>query len=338
MWPPAGEKVAARYMIVTFPLGPARQPFRLPAATEGVNRTRSSEGKQCEGSARAGDCGDPRRRRPRHPPDHGGPHPPRALCRACGGHADLRRRHSSRRVASDGGIARAGRWNSQGNGPVRRHAALGDAHHALGDTNYADGDAATAQPTPTASGGAPLAGRIVPGVTYHGVATAYSAGDGDGACLFGPAANLMIAAMNYTDYETAKACGDYVLVHAADGASITVLITNECPLPCAPGQLDLSQQAFAKLANPALGRIPITWQLLSPAMSRHHLRPVQNRLQPLVVRHPASSATAIRWRCSRCAPATAGDSCPGLTTTTSSPATAADAAARSGSPISTASN
>ena len=124
------------------------------------------------------------------------------------------------------------------------------------------------QPTPTASGGAPLAGRIVPGATYHGVATAYSAGDGDGACLFGPAANLMIAAMNYTDYETAKACGDYVLVHAADGASITVLITNECPLPCAPGQLDLSQQAFAKLANPALGRIPITWQLLSPAMSR----------------------------------------------------------------------
>src|SRR5438046_2180868 len=151
MWPPAGKKVAARSAIVTFPLGPARQPFRLPAATEGANRTRSSEGKQRDGSA----------------------------------------------------------------GPA-----------------------------------------------------AYSAADGDGACLFGPAANLMIAAMNYTDYETAKACGAYVLVHAAGGASITVLITNECPLPCAPGQLDLSQQAFAKLANPALGRIPITWQLLSPAMSR----------------------------------------------------------------------
>jgi expansin (peptidoglycan-binding protein) len=120
---------------------------------------------------------------------------------------------------------------------------------------------------PTASAGAPLAGRIEPGATYHGVATEYSAGNGDGACLFGPAADLMIAAMNYTDYETAKACGAYVLVQAADGASVTVLITNECPLPCAPGQLDLSQQAFARLANPALGRIPITWKLLSPAMS-----------------------------------------------------------------------
>ncbi len=117
------------------------------------------------------------------------------------------------------------------------------------------------------SAGAPLAGRIKPDVTYQGVATEYSAGNGDGACLFGPASNLMIAAMNYTDYDTAQACGDYVLVRAADGASVTVLITNECPLPCAPGQIDLSQQAFAKIANPAAGRIPITWKLLSPVMS-----------------------------------------------------------------------
>jgi len=136
---------------------------------------------------------------------------------------------------------------------------------------------------PTASAGAPLAGRIQPGATYHGVATEYSAGNGDGACLFGPAADLMIAAMNYTDYETAKACGAYVLVQAADGASVTVLITNECPLPCAPGQLDLSQQAFARIANPAAGRIPITWKLLSPAMSR-----------TISVRYKAGSS---RWWC-----------------------------------------
>lgn len=112
---------------------------------------------------------------------------------------------------------------------------------------------------------APLAGRIQPGTRYTGVATVYQAGDGNGACLFGASADLMIAAMNTTDYESSKACGDYVLVHAANGASVTVLITNECPLPCAPGQLDLSQPAFAKLADPHLGRIPITWQLLSPA-------------------------------------------------------------------------
>jgi expansin len=125
---------------------------------------------------------------------------------------------------------------------------------------------ATSSPQAT-SASAPLAGRIQPDVAYRGVATEYSAGNGDGACLFGPASTMMIAAMNYTDYDTAKACGAYVLVHAAGGVSITVLITNECPAPCAPGQLDLSQQAFAKLANPAAGRIPITWQLISPGIS-----------------------------------------------------------------------
>ena len=112
-----------------------------------------------------------------------------------------------------------------------------------------------------------LAGRIKPAVRYHGVATAYEAGDGNGACLYGPSGDLMIAAMNHTDYESAKACGAYVLVRAANGASITVRIVNECPLPCAPGQLDLSQQAFARLANLSVGRLPITWTLLSPAAS-----------------------------------------------------------------------
>ncbi|MFE7859288.1 expansin EXLX1 family cellulose-binding protein [Streptomyces sp. NPDC057403] len=110
----------------------------------------------------------------------------------------------------------------------------------------------------------PAAGRIRPNTSYQGVATAYEAGVGDGACLFGPSPDMMIAAMNTTDYETSRACGAYVLVHAANGKSITVRITNECPLPCAPGQIDLSQQAFAKLADLKVGRLPITWSLVSP--------------------------------------------------------------------------
>ncbi|MEV5846036.1 expansin EXLX1 family cellulose-binding protein [Streptomyces sp. NPDC051985] len=134
----------------------------------------------------------------------------------------------------------------------------------------------TATPTRRATSGtartpstttAPAAGRIRPGTTYDGVATSYDVGNGDGACSFGPTSDVMTAAMNTADYETAKACGAYVSVRAASGKSITVRITNECPAPCAVGQLDLSQQAFAKLAPLSAGRIAITWSLLSPATS-----------------------------------------------------------------------
>jgi expansin (peptidoglycan-binding protein) len=114
---------------------------------------------------------------------------------------------------------------------------------------------------------AQLAGRIRPKVTYRGDATHYDAGDGNGACLYGPSSDLMIAAMNHTDYESAKACGAHILVRADNGASVKVLITNECPLPCAPGQIDLSREAFAKLADLSAGRIAITWRLLSPDTS-----------------------------------------------------------------------
>ncbi|MEU5592076.1 expansin EXLX1 family cellulose-binding protein [Streptomyces sp. NPDC020298] len=116
-----------------------------------------------------------------------------------------------------------------------------------------------------ASGAAPLAGRIKPGVTYTGVATHYDAADGNGACTYGPTSDLMIVAMNHTDYEASKACGAYISVRAG-GASVTVRVTNECP-ECAPGALDLSEQAFAKLAALNAGRIPVTWSLLSPSTS-----------------------------------------------------------------------
>ncbi|WP_406179113.1 expansin EXLX1 family cellulose-binding protein [Streptomyces sp. NBC_01006] len=139
---------------------------------------------------------------------------------------------------------------------------------AAGATATAQTPQPSAKETPSAaSTPAPSAGRIQPGTTYEGIATAYAAADGNGACLFGPSDDLMIAAMNTTDYESSRACGAYVRVRAANGTSITVRITNECPLPCAPGQLDLSEQAFAKLADPKLGRIPITWSLLSPHTS-----------------------------------------------------------------------
>lgn len=151
-------------------------------------------------------------------------------------------------------------------------SVTGSASATKSPTSSAGATTAEAQPSATgsprtASGAASLAGRIRPNTSNEGVATHYDAGTGDGACLYGPSEDLMIAAMNHTDYETSKACGAYVRVRAANGASITVRITNECPLPCAPGQLDLSKEAFAKLADLSRGEIPVTWTLLSPDTS-----------------------------------------------------------------------
>jgi expansin (peptidoglycan-binding protein) len=100
------------------------------------------------------------------------------------------------------------------------------------------------------------------------VATFYDS-NGGGACSYDPGPDPLTAAMNTADYEGSKACGAYVLVKAASGASITVRITNLCPAPCRVGQLDLSAEAFARLAAPVTGEIPITWTLVSPALSKN---------------------------------------------------------------------
>ncbi|MFD0573925.1 expansin EXLX1 family cellulose-binding protein [Kitasatospora gansuensis] len=201
---------------------------------------------------------------------------------------------------------------------------------------------ATAKPSPTASSRTsaatvPSGGRIQPKASYKGVATAYEAADGNGACTFGPSDDLMIAAMNSTDYESSRACGAYVLVQAANGASITVRIVNECPLPCAPGQLDLSQQAFAKLADLKVGRIPITWSLLSPgstgALSVRYKAGSSAYWCGIQVINHRNPVARLEVRT-----AAAGANCRAPPTTTSSPPTATGAAARSGSPTSTGSS
>ena len=133
--------------------------------------------------------------------------------------------------------------------------------------------AATTTTTPPAPSSAPapaspaLAGKIKPGVTRTGVATFYDS-DGGGACSYDPSPDPLTAAMNWSDYEDSAACGAYVLVKAANGKSLTVRITNLCPAPCRVGQLDLSAEAFAKLAPPVQGEIAITWTLVSPPLSK----------------------------------------------------------------------
>jgi expansin (peptidoglycan-binding protein) len=100
-----------------------------------------------------------------------------------------------------------------------------------------------------------------PNPIHHGIATYYNA-TGDGACMFGPSpSDLMVTAMNAEEYDNAAVCGAYVYVTGPKGA-VTVRVVDLCP-ECKAGHLDLSREAFALVADLYLGRVDITWQVVS---------------------------------------------------------------------------
>ncbi|WP_327723456.1 expansin EXLX1 family cellulose-binding protein [Streptomyces europaeiscabiei] len=108
---------------------------------------------------------------------------------------------------------------------------------------------------------APAYAGVRPGVTYSGEGTFYGA-TGVGNCLYDATGDIAIAALNHTDYENARMCGAFIRVKGPRG-ELTVKIVDRCP-ECAPGDVDLGQQAFARIADPVAGRVPITWTLVSP--------------------------------------------------------------------------
>jgi expansin (peptidoglycan-binding protein) len=108
------------------------------------------------------------------------------------------------------------------------------------------------------SGGGPL------GAPESGVATYYDA-TGAGACSFDATPNdLDVAAIDMPEWNGSAPCGECVTVSGPNG-TITVRIVDLCP-GCEKGHLDLSMQAFARIADVAAGRVPITWQVVPCAV------------------------------------------------------------------------
>jgi expansin len=163
---------------------------------------------------------------------------------------------------------------------------------------------------------APLAPQN-PAVT--GEATYYVEANGDGNCLFGPSPDdLMVAALGYLDYgnplpeeqpeqgPAAIYCGAYVEVVGPSG-TIVVRIVDKCPdiyippnLGCDKGHLDLSPEAFARIAPIEQGRVPITWRVISPDLGRpiaYHVKPGSNRWWTAIqVRHHRNPIVSMEYR------------------------------------------
>lgn len=102
---------------------------------------------------------------------------------------------------------------------------------------------------------APPTGNAV----HKGVATFYDIGNGGGNCSYdGPPADRLHVALGPSEYAKAGGCGGYVDVTGPKG-KVRVKIIDQCP-ECPTGHLDLSREAFAKIANPVQGRVSISYR------------------------------------------------------------------------------
>ena len=134
-----------------------------------------------------------------------------------------------------------------------------------GDSGFRDDDDDGAGAgSSSGNGGAP---PIDPGCDgdaeqHTGEATYYDFADGSGNCGFPATPNdLMVAAMNHTDYAGSAACGSCVEITGPNG-SVKVRIVDRCP-ECPQGDIDLSPEAFEQIAELSAGRVPITWQYVA---------------------------------------------------------------------------
>jgi expansin len=164
-----------------------------------------------------------------------------------------------------------------------------------GDGPRADRPRTTDAATSPAEKSVVLDGSSFPLVS--GKATYYAA-TGAGACSFPATPNdLMVGAMNQTDYLGSQVCGECVSVTGPKG-TILIRIVDLCP-GCSKGHIDLSQQAFAKIADVSLGVVQITWKVVAcpvPGPIVYHFKDGSNQwwtaIQLRSTRYPITSLEA----------------------------------------------
>ena len=83
-----------------------------------------------------------------------------------------------------------------------------------------------------------------------------------GNCSYpSPPAGQLYVALPPSEYGGSAACGSYLQVSGPDG-SVTVEVVDQCP-ECQAGHIDLSEQAFAKIAPLSAGLVPVTYRTIA---------------------------------------------------------------------------
>ncbi len=83
-----------------------------------------------------------------------------------------------------------------------------------------------------------------------------------GNCSYpSPPAGQLYVALSPSEYGAAAACGSYLQVTGPDG-SVTAEVVDQCP-ECQAGHIDLSEQAFARIAPLNAGLVPVSYHTVA---------------------------------------------------------------------------
>ena len=107
----------------------------------------------------------------------------------------------------------------------------------------------------------------VGGATHSGKATFYDSEGAGGNCSRPAApADRMYVALGPSEYASGASCGGFLDVTGPRG-TVRVLVMDQCP-ECAPGHLDLSAAAFARIADPVQGVVKVSYRaVVTPRLS-----------------------------------------------------------------------
>ncbi|PSN59895.1 rare lipo protein A [Corynespora cassiicola Philippines] len=68
-------------------------------------------------------------------------------------------------------------------------------------------------------------------------------------------------ALSDSNWNGAGACGTCIAVTGPRGNTVRAMVVDQCP-GCGTNHVDLFSDAFAQLANPSAGIIPVSWQIV----------------------------------------------------------------------------